>query len=130
MLLTSTGGLDAFVQFITVLLIFVFVLVITLYVTRWIAKVQKGVTSGKNIEIIETMRISSTQYIQIVKIAEEYMAIGVSKDNISMLTKLDESKIVACDDNNQDMSFSEVFAKLKNSVTNKEITSENSDESN
>ena len=80
-------------------------------------------------EIIETMRISSTQYIQIVRVGFEYMAIGVSKDNITMLTKIDEAELKLTEsEENQNMSFSEVFAKLKDSVNTKKAEAENSDE--
>ena len=52
-----TAGLhtaDSFSQLITVLLAFVFVLALTLWTTRWIAKYQKGQKAGQNIDVVET----------------------------------------------------------------------------
>jgi len=42
MLLTGAGTMDSYLQFITVLILFVFVLVITYVTTKWIAGYQKG----------------------------------------------------------------------------------------
>ena len=59
-LLTESGQVDSFVQFVTVLLLFLVVLVITYGVTRWISGIQKTQMVGRNMEIVDTMRISSS----------------------------------------------------------------------
>ncbi len=93
-LMTGTQSLDSFVQFITVLLIFLFVLVITYVVTRYISKFQKAQSTGVNMEVLDTLRISPSKYLQIVRTGEEYLVIAVCKDTITMLTKLTEQEIV------------------------------------
>ena len=115
-LLTSTGRIDSYVQFITVLIIFLFVLAITYVVTRWIANFQKTQTIGKNIEVVETQRISSTKYIQIVKIAERYYAIAVCKDTVTMLAEVNGEEIKPCiNEQNASLDFKSVWEKVKNS---------------
>lgn len=60
-----TGKADSYAQFITVLLIFVAVLAVTAWVTKWIAGYQKKQGVESNIEVRETVRIANNKYIQL-----------------------------------------------------------------
>ena len=115
MLLTSSG-VNSVVQLITILVIFVLVLVITLYVTRWIAGFQKNQMSGSNMTIVDTMRLTQNQVIQIVKIGEQYLAIAISKDQVTFLTKLDESEIHVDTAKGEAADFSTIFKRVKSSL--------------
>lgn len=112
MLLTA-GGYDSFLDLITVLLIFVFVIAITLFTTKYVANYQKVQNAGKNIEVLETYRISQTKYIQIVKIGKKYVAIAVSKDTVTLLTALEEGDISFPETAGEGKSFKEILASLK-----------------
>ena len=79
-------------QFFTVLIIFILVLGLTFYVTRWIARYQKVSGNACNMEILETMRLSQSQCIQIVRIASKYMAIAVCKDSVTVICELSEDE--------------------------------------
>ena len=116
MLFGASNGVDSIVQLITVLIIFVFVLAITLFVTKWIAGFQKQQNFGKNIQVIETTRISPNQYAQILKIGKKYIAVAVSKENVTLLSSLDEADI-DFDAINQagKADFSDVLKKMKDS---------------
>ena len=82
MYLTSTG--ENVVEFIVVLIIFVGVLVLTYYTTRFIANYQKTHIYNKNIEIIETMRIANNKYVQVIRVGkEDYFVVGVGKDEVA-----------------------------------------------
>ena len=116
MVLTA-GGYDSFLDLITVLLIFVFVIAITLFTTKYVANYQKVQNAGKNIEVLETYRISQSKYIQIVKIGEKYVAIAVSKDTVTLLTALEETDISINDMVNEGKSFKDILAGLKKSNT-------------
>lgn len=85
---------ESFVQFITLLFIFIFVLAITYFSTRLVGKVQKNKLSGSNIQILETMRISSSKYIQIVKIGSKCFAIAVGKDEVTYLCEVSEDDLI------------------------------------
>ena len=112
MVLTA-GGYDSFLDLITVLLIFVFVIAITLFTTKYVANYQKVQNAGKNIEVLETYRISQSKYIQIVKIGTKYVAIAVSKDTVTLLTALEETDISFNEMVNEGKSFKDIFAGLK-----------------
>lgn len=92
MLLVS-GRLDAAAQFITVLIIFIAVLALTYYTTRWTASYQKGKLTSRNIEVIETFKLTTNKYIQIVRTGEKYLAIALCKDTVTVLAELTEEEI-------------------------------------
>ena len=103
-------------QFLVVLFLFVVVLGITLWTTRWIAGYQKEKMSGSNMEIVDTMRLSSNQYIQIVRIGGEYIAIAVSKDSVTKLAEIPSEQIILRHPSEgETLSFKELFEKTKGS---------------
>lgn len=93
MLLSVTAKADSYLQFITVLLLFVFVLAITWFVTRWIANYQKGMASGGNLEVIETCRIAPNKYVQIVRAGGRYLLVAIGKDEVHMLLEMDGDEL-------------------------------------
>lgn len=93
MILTVTDKVDGIAQFITVLVIFVLVLGMTAFVTKWIAGYQKAKLSTGNMEVIETLRISTNKFLQIVRVGNKYLAIAVCKDTITMLTEVPEEQM-------------------------------------
>ena len=108
-----TGKVDGYAQFITVLLLFVIVLAVTALTTKWIANYQKQQGVNENVQIIETARISSGKYIQIVRIGEKYVAIAVCKDTVTMLGEIPEEQLKATD-TVQRFSFKQFLDKAVN----------------
>ena len=93
MTLTSSVSKSSSVwQFIQVLLIFVFVLLITYFTTKFVGSYQKGMAQNNSIQILEAMKIGNNKYIQIVKVLDEYYVIAVAKDNVAMLGTLSEEE--------------------------------------
>ncbi len=84
----TSSGVGGYAQFITVLLIFVAVLGVTAWVTRWIANYQKQQSVNENIQVIETTRIANNKYIQIIRAGGKYMVIAVCKDTVTMLGEI------------------------------------------
>ena len=93
MAILFTGKVDSYVQFITVLLLFVLVLAVTGFTTKWIANYQKQQNKGTNIEIMETTRIANNKYIQLIRVGEVYMAIAVCKDSVTMLGEIPKEQL-------------------------------------
>ena len=106
--------MNSIIQLITVLFIFLFVLVITYFTTRWIANFLKGKITNQNIQVIETYRLTTNKYIQSVKIGEKYLAIGIGKDTVTPLTELTEEQLMIPDVAESTIpSFKEVWDKVK-----------------
>lgn len=85
MMVLLTQKADSYAQFIAVLAVFVLVLAVTAFTTKWIASYQKQQSVNLNVEVVETTRISGSKYIQIVRIGETYKAIAVCRDTITLL---------------------------------------------
>lgn len=114
MLLSVTTGMDSYIQFVTVLILFVLVLGITYLVTKWIANYQKGKTIVGNLEVIETCRITSNKYVQIVRAGSKYLVIGLGKDEIHILSELSEEQLDLQDTHREkSASFRSIFDEVK-----------------
>lgn len=103
-------------ELISVIIIFVLVLVATYYATKWIGKSGVVPSRTKNIKVIETFRIAPNKYIQIVQLGSKYYSIGVSKENITFLTALDEEQLDFTEEtkNGQPtMAFQDILERIK-----------------
>ena len=109
MLLALSESADSYIQFITVLLLFVFVLAVTGFVTKWVGGYQKSKSAGANMELVEAFRLSNNKYVQIIRIGRKYLALAVCKDTVTMLTEIPE----------EDLNFSE--GSLKSASTFKDV---------
>lgn len=121
-LLTSTSTLESFGQLIKVLLIFVFVLAMTYYVTRWIGGYQKTHSCGKNLKLVETMNLGSNKMISIVRAGSKYLVVAVGKEEMSLLAELSADEVQDLTDNATvtQESFQEIFNKLKDKLPKKQ----------
>ena len=99
------------------LLVFIVVLAATYFFTRWMAGFQKEKTSTGNIEVIETARISTTKYIQIVRIGQKYMAIAVGKDEVTNLGEISREDLIFREDKPEDnLNFKDILEKIKGEI--------------
>ncbi len=109
--------MNSYLQFITMLLVFVIVLAATYYFTKWMAGFQKERNLSGNIEVIETARISTTKYIQIVRIGSKYMAIAVGKDEVTNLGEISREDLIFKEDSPEDKgSFKDILDKFKGEI--------------
>ena len=84
---------NSFVEFIVVLLIFVFVLAITYFVTKWIANYQKEKAPGENIVILETKRVAPGKLIEVVSIGDKTFAIAIGKDEVTLIGEVNKDSL-------------------------------------
>lgn len=119
------SSLDSFVQLITVLVIFIFVLIITYFTTRWMAGIQKGRNFNKNLRIIETISAGNNKMISIVQAGEKYLVVSIGKDEVHYLTELKQEELKDLSfmnpDNQNDKQnpFAEIFGRLKEKYDNR-----------
>ena len=114
-LAVSTTRFEAFVQLITLVLIFALVLGLTYFVTRFVGNYQKNNLTGTNISVIETIRISSSKYIQLIQIGSRYFAIAVCKDTVTLIGEIEQNDLVLTDNTTQvqSESFKTILDKFK-----------------
>lgn len=115
MVLLTAGyeGVRSVAQFLTVLVIFVFVLFLTYWTTRFAGNYKKQQMAGKNIQVMETVSISNSKYIQILKIGKKYMVIGVCKDNITYLCELKEEDLDFSQNDGNGETFKSILEKFR-----------------
>ena len=112
--LDSTGNIT---QFLTLLLIFAFVLAVTYYTTKFVANYQKGKMSRANMSVIEGLRISPDKYLELVKIGERYYVISVCKNSISLICEVPKEELVFSEDGEGEkpvLNFAAIMENLKN----------------
>ena len=104
-------------QLVTVILIFIFVLVLAYFATKLTAGLQKGRMLGSSVEVLETFKIAPTKYIQIVRIGEKYFSYVVCKDTVTLLGELSKDDIAVPDKTgggtSNNISFKDILEKLK-----------------
>ena len=116
MLTLSSAGESLF-QLLFALFVFVGVLAITAFVTRWIAGYQKAQGLNRNLEVIEAIRLANNKYIQIIRAGEDkYFVIAVGKDEITKLGELSSFQLkeieVADSLMQPQMDFKSILEKL------------------
>ncbi|MDD6796825.1 MAG: flagellar biosynthetic protein FliO [Clostridia bacterium] len=113
--ISTNNAISAVAQIITLILIFIFVLALTYFTTRFVGHYQKLRMSGSNIQIMETFRISNSKYIQIVKIGKKYFAIAVCKDTVTYLCELDGEDLIynSVSTESHSDNFKAILDKLK-----------------
>ncbi len=118
-MLLYADRVDSIASFFTVLVIFIFILVITYFTTRYIANYQKGKFGGKNIKVIESARLTTNKFLQIVQIGDDYFAIALGKDEVTFISKLDKDNLNLTEVDADLPGFKEIFEKAKAKLVKK-----------
>lgn len=119
-----SGTLETFLQLISSLIIFIFVLLMVYLVTKWMGSVQKGQSHNKNLHIVETIGVGNNKMISIVQAGTEYLVVSIGKDEVHLLTKLSREELADLsfeeERNSSSESFTEVLKKLKEKIPKKQ----------
>ncbi len=109
-------------QLLGVLVAFVLILAATYYATKWFAKSGIVQSRSANIKVIETFKIAQNKYIQIIQLGDRYYSIGVTKDEITFLTALDEEQLdlSLMENAPQQMSFKDMLGRVSKLSKNKQ----------
>lgn len=124
-MILATSSLESFIQLITVLVIFIFVLILTYFTTRWMAGIQKGRSFNKNLRIIETINVGNNKMISIVAVGRKYIAVSIGKDEVNFLTELTEADLKDLSFLNPDTAntptdpFADILNRLKKNYSNR-----------
>lgn len=112
-MIVSSISDNAVFQFITVTLIFVLVLALTYFTTRWIGSYQKKQMSYGAVKIIESYRLSSNKVLNIVKAGNKCFLIAVCKDTVTLIGEVDEETLELKSTTDVSESFGTVFSRFK-----------------
>ena len=122
----SSSWLSNLGQLMNVLAIFFVVLLLTWLVTRWIAGYQQGQMNNQNLRVVETLRLTANNYIQIIEVGDVYLVLGVSKDHVEKLAELDKEELkedqtdrTAGQKMDSGIDFHDIFDKVKQHLPKK-----------
>lgn len=125
-ILLLSASMESFLELISVLLIFVFVLVITYVATRWMGGYEKAKMKSKNLQIIETIPAGNNKMISLVKAGSVYLVVSVGKEEIHPLATLTEDQLEDFSFLNETSStgfkgesFQEIMGQLKDKMSKK-----------
>lgn len=105
---------DNALQLIGLCIILILILIAAYYTSKFVGNVRLGQLKNSNFKVIDVYRINTNKMLQIVKIADKYVVLGISKDHITYIMELDESEILTHDlKNNEKQSFRQIFEKIK-----------------
>lgn len=85
---------ESFAQFLTAILIFLFVLFLTYFTTRFVGKFQKTQYGYRNFESIESFKITNGKYLQLVRIGTKYVVLGIGKDSVNVICEVPKEDVV------------------------------------
>ena len=126
-----TSSFQSIMQLIGVALIFLIVLALTYFVTKWIGNYQQINMKNKNLQILESIKVGANKFVCLIKAGEVYLVVAVGKDEITMLTQLTEEQLsvvpslnmqnvrVESGDGDSANNFQEVLEKLKGNFPKK-----------
>ena len=109
----QTGGTNSVVQFLTALLVFIFVLALTYFTVRWVGAYQKIQPGNKNFEVIDTCKVTQNKFLQIIKVGSRYFLIGIGKDSLEFFTELDENDLDLSGPAKMQDGFQQLYLKAK-----------------
>ena len=94
------------------------ILAVTYFATKWIANFQKVKISSRNIRVIETYKITTNKYLQIIQTGKKYFVIAICKDTVTYLTEIPEEDLeIKPEEPIEPVNFREILEKAKKITT-------------
>jgi len=94
-----SGTLGFLGQFFYFLIVTVIVLFFAYCFIKLTTKARLSKQGGRNLEIIESIAVSYQNYIQLVRVCDKYILLGINKDKMTFLTEVDAEGIAVKDEN-------------------------------
>ncbi len=117
------ASLESIKNILTLILAFVFVLMLAYYGAKLTAKYQGNMLNNRsNIKIIESFRVGGNKIIAIAKIGKSYYALGIGKEEINLIDKIELDDLVDFQSSNEikganKLDFKSIFAQAKKAET-------------
>ncbi|MTI69474.1 MAG: flagellar biosynthetic protein FliO [Firmicutes bacterium] len=100
-----------FLSFIKLLIALPIVVILAYISLRLSNKYLMKYNKGKNMKIIEKIPLHNKSSLCIAKLGEKYVVLGVSENNIQVLTELSENEIKECVKDDGEYNFKEALLK-------------------
>lgn len=111
-LLIGTSTFASFIKLIMLLIVFILILVGSYYFTKWYGKSGMLKNKSQNVNIVESFPLGPGKQVCILKLGEKYIAVAVCKDQVTVLTELEEDQLSFEAPPLQNTNFKEVFGEI------------------
>ena len=113
-LMGKTGMIGSLAQIFGMLVAFAVIVAAAYFVSKYFSKYAVKARENSNIKVVETSRIAVDKYLQIIEVNGQFFLIGISKNNINLISELDADRIKACIPKEiERFSFKEFLEKAK-----------------
>ena len=108
-------------ELFVILIIFLGILCMAYFVSRWIGTAGMKQQNDRNIRVIEGCRVGQNKIIQIVKVGNRFIVVGIGKDEISYLGEVEEKELTILNNEMKPLpEFKDILAKVKKKNPTKE----------
>ena len=116
---SSTLGMIG--QFFLLIIVFGVILFLAYFSTKWIASARMGARNNSVLKLISSMPVGSGNSIQLIKVGEKYFLIGVSKENVTYITEVDNDDIPSDNIEKPKFSFEKYFRECYNKFKTNDV---------
>ena len=95
-LMRTSGTIGSLAQIFGMLVAFALIVAAAYFVSKYFGKYALKAKENSNIKVVETSRITVDKYLQIIDVNGQYFLIGISKNNINLISEIDSDRIKAC----------------------------------
>ena len=89
------AGVGSIAELLSAFLIFALVLLATYFTARIVGSLEKQKMTGRNIQVVESLRLSGGKCLNLIKAGDKYLLISESKDQVGLICELPEDAIVS-----------------------------------
>jgi flagellar protein FliO/FliZ len=116
-LVAEMSSTDNLLQFLGVSILFIFILAITYFTTKFVGGYKMEMNKNSNFKVHETYKVTQNKYLQIIQVGKRYFVIAVGKEEIQLISEIDEDELTLKDSLKvQKVNFTDMF----NTVMNKQ----------
>ena len=113
-LMRTSGTIGSLAQIFGMLVAFALIVAAAYFVSKYFGKYALKAKENSNIKVVETSRITVDKYLQIIEVNGQFFLIGITKNNVNLISELDSDKIKACVPKEiERFSFKEFLEKAK-----------------
>ncbi len=114
----STSFLEMAFQLIFLIFVFVVIIFLAYYSTKFIAGAKIKTMTKNNMKVIETISIG-LHHIHIIKVNKQYFLVSSSKEGIRMLSEISGEDLIITDNNNE-LPFEKQLKQYINNMKSKD----------
>lgn len=112
--MSGVSTLENVMQLVGLVAVFIIILVAAYFTARFVGTSGAGLSRNRNIKVIETYKLGSNKFLQLIEVSGKYIVVSIGKDTIGFITELDESQVIKAEGEIEPPSFKQILNNIKN----------------